>query len=1119
NMPLNTVEERRRAIKGWVYSPYRMNDLMMGILGRWEMQEDIGIHIHIYDGDSLSAETLLYESKSGDTTKLKETLRLTMPLEFNGKRWTLDFVKNDESSVVFTPVIFLLAGGILISILIYFLIISYVNTRRRAEVLSESEKQYKYLSNQLEAILDHIPGLVFYKDRNNNFIRINKYYADGHGKEKSELEGKNLFDIYPKEDAEKYYEDDLSVINSGQARLNIEEPWNTDGNRKWVSTSKIPFVDSNGEIIGIIGIALDITERKLAEELIRESEEKYRNLVELTKTGFLIMDSRGIVLEANDEYVRLSGHKSFSEIEGRSVLEWTAEYEKEKNIAAVEEVSRKGFINNFEIDYVDSGGHITPIEINGYVEGQGKEIRIISLCYDITKRKQAEIALRETESQYRDLANSGMALIWKSGTDMLCNYFNEPWLRFTGRTLEQEMGNGWTEGVHPDDMDFCMKTYDGAFEKREKFSMEYRLRNALGEYRWLLDMGTPYFKTDGEFTGYIGHCFDISELKHAEEQLKYLSTRLILATVAGGVGIWEWDIVNNVLMWDDQMYALYGIEKDKFSGVYEAWRSGLHPDDIERCDIDIQLALSNDKEFDSEFRNIWPDGSVHTIRALATVQRDATGKPLRMLGTNWDITEQKKAEAVLLIAMKEAETANKAKSRFLANMSHEIRTPLNAIIGFSQLLNRDKMLSESQKEYSVSIIRAGEHLLALINDILELSKVEAGRVSLRPVNVDLHTFLRDMQMIFKERASSKHIYIKFETDENLPRFAEVDESKLRQIFINLIGNAVKFTDEGGVEVHSRIEKGNDKTSRLIVEIRDTGPGISKDEMGNLFQHFVQTSAGIKKGSGTGLGLVLSRELAVLMGGNITVQSEAGKGSVFTLEVEIQETDNLALQNIPIKRVTCIEDDGKTYRILVVDDKKENMKVAVGILKIAGFATNEAVNGEDAIVKFKEWKPDLILMDMIMPVMDGYEATRLIKLTQEGKHTPIIALTASSFEEEQSRTSLTELAGYIRKPFRENDLFSTIGKVLGIKYIYEEDSTSEYESLYIGEDIRDDIAETDGRLLKQMTDAIDIADLDKLINLIKSIESVKPELSRQLMVLAKDYDYNKLRLILRKKDKE
>ncbi|MEI7485422.1 MAG: PAS domain S-box protein, partial [Ignavibacteriota bacterium] len=926
-------------------------------------------------------------------------------------------------------------------------------------------------------------------------------------------------DIYPKEDAEKYYEDDLSVINSGQARLNIEEPWNTDGNRKWVSTSKIPFVDSSGDIIGIIGIALDITERKLSEELIRESEEKYRNLVELTKTGFLIMDSRGIVLEANDEYVRLSGHKSFSEIEGRSVLEWTAEYEKEKNIAAVEEVSRKGFINNFEIDYVDSGGHITPIEINGYVEGQGKEIRIISLCYDITKRKQAEIALRETESQYRDLANSCLALIWKSGTDMLCNYFNEPWLRFTGRTLEQEMGNGWLEGVHPDDMDFCMKTYDGAFEKREKFSMEYRLRNALGEYRWLLDMGTPYYKTDGEFTGYIGHCFDISELKQAEEQLKQLTSRLTLATLAGGVGIWEWDIVNNVLMWDDQMYALYGIEKDKFSGVYEAWRAGLHPDDIKRCDTDIQLALSNDKEFDTEYRNIWSDGSVHTIRAIAIVQRDEAGKPLRMLGTNWDITEQKEAESVLLKAKQDADIANRTKSVFLANMSHEIRTPLNAIIGFSQLLNRDKLLSESQKEYSVSIIRAGEHLLALINDILELSKVEAGRVSLRPVNVDLHTFLRDMQMIFKERASSKHIYIKFETDENLPRFAEVDESKLRQIFINLIGNAVKFTDEGGVEVHTRIEKGNDKTGRLVVAIKDTGPGISKDEMGNLFQHFVQTSAGIKKGSGTGLGLVLSRELAVLMGGNITVQSEPGKGSVFTFEVEIQESDNLREKGIDIKRVTGIEDDGKTYRILVVDDKKENMKVAVSILKIVGFETNEAVNGEDAIVKFKEWKPDLILMDMIMPVMDGYEATRLIKLTADGKNTPIIALTASAFEEEQSRTSLTELQGYIRKPFRENDLFSTIGNVLGIKYIYEDDNSSESESLYIKDSVINDIAEIDGSLLKQMTDAIDTADLDKLIKLIKNIESVKPELSRQLMVLAKNYDYDKLRMILRKKDNE
>lgn len=740
DMPLTTVDERRCAIVGWVYSPYRMNDLMKGILGRWEIQKDISIHIHIYDGDSLSTAALLYDSRGNDTVKLKETLRQIIPLDFNGKRWTLDFVKNDDRSALLTPVIFVFAGGTLISLLIYFLIISYFNTRRKAQVLSESEKQYKYLSNQLEEIIDHIPGLVFYKDTKNNYIRVNKYLADGHGKEKSELEGKNLSDIYPKDDAAKYYEDDLAVINSGEARLNIEEPWSTIDGIKLVSSSKIPFIDTNGEIIGVIGMSMDIT-------------------------------------------------------------------------------------------------------------------------------------------------------------------------------------------------------------------------------------------------------------------------------------------------------------------------------------------------------------------------------------------EQKKAEAVLLKAMMDAETANKAKSVFLANMSHEIRTPLNAIIGFSQLMTRGKLLSESQKEYSLSIIRAGEHLLALINDILELSKVEAGRITLRPENVDLHSFLKDMKMIFKERAASKNIYINFDSPDDIPGNVIVDESKLRQIFINIIGNAVKFTDKGGVDVHVEIVKRKDKAERLVVAVKDTGPGIDKNEINTLFQHFVQTSAGIKKGTGTGLGLVLSRELAVLMGGNITVQSKPGKGSVFTFEVDIQESHNLREQSVNIKRVIGIENEGKTYKVLVVDDKEENLKVVLSILKVAGFVTNGAANGEEALAKFREWKPDLILMDMLMPVMDGYEALRIIKLTREGKNTPVIALTASAFEEEKGRANMADLQGYIRKPFRENDLFSTIGKVLGIKYVYEDDNTAEYESLYIKDSFGEDIADVDVNILKQMSDAIDVADMDNLIKLIKKIEPVKPELSRHLLALAKDYGYDKLRLILRKKDKE
>jgi CheY-like chemotaxis protein len=306
---------------------------------------------------------------------------------------------------------------------------------------------------------------------------------------------------------------------------------------------------------------------------------------------------------------------------------------------------------------------------------------------------------------------------------------------------------------------------------------------------------------------------------------------------------------------------------------------------------------------------------------------------------------------------------------------------------------------------------------------------------------------------------------------------------------------------------------------LLTEIEDSGVGISENELGNLFRQFEQASAGIRTSSGTGLGLALSRELAVLMGGNITVTSEEGKGSVFSFSVAVRigVTDTHDKKNN--KRIIGIMNPSEQYRILVVDDKEENRKVAADLLNSVGFEVNEAVNGKEAIAIFEQWNPHLILMDMRMPVMDGYEATNLIKSTEKGKQTPVVAITASLFEDDKAKAITHDIDGYIRKPFRENELFNTIGQILGLVFITEEEKPANPPSKYMNnpEAIVEDMARLPENLRAQMLNKVEAADFHQVIELIKNIESDNPDLADHLIDLADNYDYTRLAQIFKKEN--
>jgi signal transduction histidine kinase/DNA-binding response OmpR family regulator len=394
-------------------------------------------------------------------------------------------------------------------------------------------------------------------------------------------------------------------------------------------------------------------------------------------------------------------------------------------------------------------------------------------------------------------------------------------------------------------------------------------------------------------------------------------------------------------------------------------------------------------------------------------------------------------------AKNRAEVANVAKSEFLANMSHELRTPLNAILGFSQLMSRETYLSKQQQE-SVGIINhSGEHLLSLINDVLDLAKIESGKMTLYPTNFDLYALLGLVEEMLKMRAESKGLQLIIEYGNNLPQYINTDDKKLRQILINLLGNAIKFTFSGNITLRVKLSDYKPKThhqklTTIYFEVADTGEGIAPEELDSLFEVFVQTETGKRSQQGTGLGLPITKKFVELMGGEINVSSQLGKGTVFQFDIQalVSEASTIEEQKIA-KRVIGLQPNQQEYRILVVDDRWENRQLLLRLLQPIGFAVKEADNGQKAVEIWQQWQPHMIWMDMRMPVINGYEATQQIKSHLKGQATIIVALTASTLEEEKAMILSAGCDDFVRKPFREEVIFDKMAQYLGVRYIYED----------------------------------------------------------------------------------
>ena len=597
-------------------------------------------------------------------------------------------------------------------------------------------------------------------------------------------------------------------------------------------------------------------------------------------------------------------------------------------------------------------------------------------------------------------------------------------------------------------------------------------------------------------------------------QLNSSKVKLQEAQQLARLGNWEWDLLTNQNSWSDEVFRILGLEGEAADTLLEKHKQQIHPEDFPMWENAIHQTIATGQPYDLDFRIIRPDGEIRYIYAKGKAAKDAEGKVVKLFGTTQDISDRKLVEEALRKSKRElqqakiaADAANKAKSLFLANMSHELRTPLNAILGFSQLLTRSETLISSERENVDIISRSGEYLLSLINQVLDLSKIEAGHINLNKKDFDLYRLLDEIQDLLSSKASQKELQLICDRNDNTPRYINTDEIRLRQVLINLINNAIKFTEEGGValRVRSRETIESEPDVELEFEVSDTGAGIAKEELDKLFQPFVQTSTGLQVQEGTGLGLPISRKFVQLMGGDIAVTSEVGRGTTFKFNIKATLSDSPDLENQkPIRRAIALALNQPRYRLLVVDDKSANRQLLKQWLLPFGFEIEEATNGREAVEMYRKWHPDLIFMDIRMPVMDGYAATKTIKSASEDKKCVVVAVTASVFEEEKAAVFEAGCDDFIRKPFKDGQILDAIERHLGVEFIYEETTTSvdsEEEIL-----TPEDIATLPPELLTAMKKALLTLDLEKIDNAVKSIADLDPLIGKQMAKLVNNFSY-------------
>ncbi len=1092
------------------------------------------------------------------------------------------------------------------------------------------ERELALREARLNAFFSSAPVGMNILDNQLRFVQINELLAQINGKPQKDHIGKTIHEVLPNIASlvEPIYQ---QVMLTGKPILNQElsgkSPNQPDIIRHFlISYFPIPGEDDRPSGVGTVMVEISelqaaLRERKRVEQELRLANERLQYL--LTSSAVVIYScktSGDFGTTFISENVKVMVGYEAQEFLGNSSF-WLDHIHPEDVdfvLGKLSELSEQEY-SSYEYRWLHADGtyHWFYEQVRLIRDEVGNPIECVGYWADINDRKLAELALQSSQQRYQLLAEASPVCIFHADSDGNALYLNQRWTEITGLSLQESLGRGWVNALHPEDRDRVLSLwYEAAVEGRVPSRSEHRYLHPNGTVAWVIAQALPEIGDDGEIKGYIGTVTDITERKLAEEALResaerekaiaqviqrmrqtldletifaattqelrqvlncdrvvvyrfnpYWSGEFVSESVGNGwislieehnndpdltEGILEdgcciakiLNNANNQEQDSDLQTTQSSIftQGASFCCVPDIYKAGFHPCYINLLErfqakayIIVPILCGNQlwgllASYQNSGSRQWKPGEINIVVQIG----NQLGVALQQAQL---LAKTQRQSQVLQETVIAADAANRAKSEFLANMSHELRTPLNAILGFTQVMSHEHSLSTEHQQNLAIINRAGEHLLNLINDILEMSKIEAGRITLNVNNFDFIRLLENLEEMLHFRANSKGLHLIFEYNPNLPKYVQADASKLRQVLLNLLGNAIKFTETGRVTLRVEMkEQGGQQEGETIqnysstpplphlcFEIQDTGPGIAPQEIDLLFEAFGQTETGRKSQQGTGLGLAISRKYVQLMGGDISVTSTVGEGSKFTFDIPISLALASEIQTQQTQRqIIGLAPEQKEYRILVVDDVTDSRLFVVKLLTSIGFVTQEAANGIEAIALWQKWQPHLILMDMRMPVMDGYEATKIIKSREKENseelqrtNTIIIALTANAFEEQREAMIKVGCDDFINKPFREEQLLEKLSEYLGLQYVYSQDSQQisnqkqQEEPILTSTDLVPLLSQMSSEWLTKVYNAAAQCSDYLILELIEQIPSENAVLNNYLIDLTHNFQFEKI----------